>query len=85
MYTEYPEDCIHLKACRRATKILKNHLNAGTRKCNYCCNAYESKDDLIKKQRLYTHEQVEDVKYGACMDGHSGYYPKDLLIEDYIK
>ena len=35
-------------------------------------------------EEMYTREQVEEVKRGACIDGQNGYYPGDLLIEDYI-
>ena len=35
-------------------------------------------------EEMYTREQVEEVKHGACIDGQNGYYPGDLLIEDYI-
>lgn len=33
---------------------------------------------------MYTYEQVEQVKRGACIDGQNGYEPYDLLIEDYL-
>lgn len=35
-------------------------------------------------ERLYTREEVETVKYGACLDGQRGFDPGDLLIEDYV-
>ena len=39
---------------------------------------------ICKKYGLYTREQVERVKCGACYDGRDGYDAGDLLIEDYI-
>ena len=36
------------------------------------------------EERLYTREEVERVKYGACMDGRRGLYPGDILIEDFV-
>lgn len=41
---------------------------------------YRTKDG----ERLYTREEVNRVKVGACEDGQDGYCPGDLLIEDYI-
>lgn len=34
--------------------------------------------------RLYTYDEVRIVKDGACYDGKDGYYPGDLLVEDYV-
>lgn len=41
-------------------------------------------EEICEKYSLYTREQVERVKHGACRDGQSGYSGGDLLIEDYI-
>ena len=35
-------------------------------------------------ERLYTREEVERVKYGACLDGQRGLSPGDILIEDFV-
>lgn len=37
-----------------------------------------------EEERLYTREEVERVKYGACMDGQRGFDPGDILIEDFV-
>lgn len=44
--TDFAEDCIHLKACRRICKFHKIN-NRGCRK-DYC-TAYESLSDFISK------------------------------------
>ena len=44
----------------------------------------EELEAICEKYGLYTREQVERVKYGACRDGQDGYDAGDLLIEDYI-
>lgn len=35
-------------------------------------------------EEMFTRQECEKIKDGACMDGHHGYYPGDLLIEDYL-
>lgn len=42
MNNEYSEDCIHLKACRRLSKIAKSQGKTFTRGCNDNCSAYVS-------------------------------------------
>ena len=74
----YADDCAHLKACRRLSKIAKDQTGKTiTRYCSENCSAYEGGP-------LYTREQVEAVKYGAARDGAEGYSGGDLLISDYI-
>ena len=60
MAEPYAEDCLHLKACRRFSLLLKKNGIIRARGCdpNYC-TAYESKDEY------YTREQVEAVKHGV--------------------
>lgn len=41
-------------------------------------------DTAEETEKLYTREELEAVKRGACLDGQRGYEPSDLLIEDYI-
>ena len=77
--SEFAEDCIHLKACRRLCKMIrKDYKLAFCRRCNENCSAYEP------KQRLYTRDEVTAVMNGACRDGNDGYYPGDVCISDYI-
>ena len=48
---------------------------------------YDAENDVWRTNtgnRLYTYEEVRQVKYGACMDGKDGYDPGDLLVEDYV-
>ena len=75
MKNEYPEDCIHLKACRRLCKIAK----IASRGCNFNCSAYETNE-----VRLYTREEVEKVMRGAAEAGARGYTGGDNLIEDFL-
>ena len=88
MYS-YMEDCLHLKACRRLCKKVKNE-NFGVsvlRGCNEECSAYQpckNEDDRTTSERLYTREEVRAVMHGACRDGLNGIDPYDCLIEDYI-
>ena len=41
-------------------------------------------EEAEEEERLYTREEVERVKYGACMEGQRGFDPGDLLIEDFV-
>lgn len=59
----------------------------------YCfadSEGYESKcipielEEKTEGERLYTYDEVYAVMRGACMDGHRGYYPGDLRVEDYV-
>ena len=86
MRIEYQEDCIHLKACRRLSKRLRAKGITIGRGCNESCTAYETLEEAIKNsdEVYYTYAEVEEVKYGACMDGQRGYYPGDLLVSDYV-
>ena len=80
-YNNYPDNCIHLHACRRICKIYKIQ----NRDCNKECTAYETEQDLIENSKeYYTRNQVEAVLSGACYDGQNGYNAGDLLLEDYI-
>ena len=72
------EDCIHLKACRRLTKISK----CRNRGCNSSCGAYQSLLNFKEENYLYDREQVTKVMIGACYDGSRGC--TDNMIEDYI-
>ena len=75
MYSDYMDDCIHLKACRRLCKIGK----INSRGCNSSCTAYETNE-----VRLYTREEVERVMRGAADAGARGYTGGDNLIEDFL-
>ena len=49
---------------------------------------YATKDDsgcwhTSNGERLYTYDEVRFVKNRACVDGHQGYPPEELLVEDY--
>lgn len=77
----FMEDCIHLCACRRMSKIF-GHIKG--RNCSETCKAYQTIDEIKKEYGLYTEDQVEDVKHGACEAGRLGYSGGDLLIEDFI-
>lgn len=49
--------------------------------------AERRKDDeyiYVSQGEMYSRQECERIKDGACMDGHHGYYPGDLLIEDYL-
>lgn len=78
----------------RKNKFFKDGLN-GRPNYNFCLRDVSSEktillemDDIEREvdddERLYTREEVERVKRGACMDGQRGYYPGDCIIEDYI-
>ena len=75
-------DCIHSKACRRFSKILRSKGLRIGRGCNDTCTAYQSIEDF-KDENFYNKEEVENVMYGANLDGTNGY--TDIIIEDYIK
>ena len=81
---EYQKDCIHIKACRRYSKLLKSKgiLLCFGRGCTDNCTAYESIEDIRDKNKLYTTEEVRKVMHGANYDGVNGY--TDIIIEDYI-
>lgn len=77
--SDYAQNCIHLRACRRLCKIAKQYYKPiNNRNCNEDCSAYEPDEPK------YTYTQVVDVMHGACRDGANGYDPYDLLITDYI-
>lgn len=76
-------DCIHLKACRRYSKILRSKGISIARGCNDTCTAYQSIEDFIDENNFYNKEEVESVMYGANQDGANGY--TDIIIEDYVK
>lgn len=77
----FMEDCVHLCACRRMSKIF-GHIKG--RNCYETCNAYQTIGDIKEKYGLYSEEQVESVKHGACAAGRLGYCGSDLLIEDFV-
>ena len=76
-------DCIHSKACRRFSKILRSKGLRIGRGCNDTCTAYQSIEDFIDENNFYNKEEVESVMYGANQDGANGY--TDIIIEDYVK
>ncbi len=82
-------DCIHLKACRRMSKIARNNGYCIARWCNADCSAYETEEEFYQSAETYvgwyTTEDVKKCIDGACMDGKRGYYPGDLLISDYVE
>ena len=82
------EECIHIKACRRLCKIARGEGKNITRYCSRECSAYEVMDYFLgewaPQYGYYTEDEVEKVKYGACMDGKRGYYPEDILISDFV-
>ena len=76
-------DCKHSKACRRFSKILRSKGLRIGRGCNDTCTAYQSIEDFKDENNFYNKEEVENVMYGANLDGTNGY--TDIIIEDYIK
>ena len=75
MRTEYAEDCIHLHACRRLSKLAEEQFNKKiTRNCNAKCNAYKSGD-------LVTVEDACDVARRLLKDMEYGYSYDDLSVE----
>lgn len=71
---EYMDDCIHLKACRRLTKIAKRDTGRIiTRGCNAQCTAYMTNDDYVEEAALVCERLVADAK--------SGYSEDDLCVE----
>lgn len=75
MGIEYAEDCIHLHACRRLTKIVKDQFGKTlTRLCNEHCKAYQSGD-------LVTVEDACDVARRLLRDMEYGYSYDDLSVE----
>lgn len=75
-------DCIHLKACRRYSKILRSKGISIARGCNDTCTAYQSIEDFKYENNFYSKEEVESVMYGANLDGVNGY--TDIIIDDYV-
>ena len=76
-------DCIHSKACRRFSKILRSKGLRIGRGCNDTCTAYQSIEDLKDENDFYSKEEVESVMYGANLDGVNGY--TDIIIDDYVE
>lgn len=81
---EYMHDCIHLKACRRMSKRLKAAGVSVGRGCNEDCTAYIDEESYASNHGLYTEDEVRICIIGACEDGRNGYFPSDLLIQDYV-
>ena len=79
---EYQKDCIHLRACRRYSKLLKSKGISIARGCTDDCTAYKSIEDFKDENNLYNKKEVNKVMYGANYDGVNGY--TDIIIEDYI-
>ena len=46
-------DCIHLKACRRYSKILRSKGISIARGCNDTCTAYQSIEDFKDENNFY--------------------------------
>ena len=79
------QDCIHLKACRRCSKIARAEGYRGGRGCYSGCRAYQNLEMFIEAtDGLYSYDDCRRIIEGACRDGQSGYSPGDLLVEDYI-
>ena len=80
---EYQKDCIHLIACRRYSKLLKSKGISISRGCTDNCTAYQSIEDFINENKLYTTEEVRTVMHCANNDGVNGY--TDIVIDDYVE
>lgn len=74
MKTEFCQDCIHLKACRRMAKIYKsNGSKFVARGCNEDCSAYLTADEIADKAARVANDLLSDLRYG--------YSPDDLCVE----
>ena len=82
---EYKKDCIHLKACRRYSKLLKSKgiLLCFGRGCTDYCTAYQSIEDFKNENNLYNKKEVNEVMHCANHDGVNGY--TDIMISDYLE
>lgn len=71
-FDKYMEDCIHLRACRRISKILRNDGKTFSRNCTETCTAYVSGDD---EQYVTVRDAVEFARDGApsILSGYSEY------------
>lgn len=75
MGIEYAEDCIHLHACRRLSKLAEAQFNKKlTRNCNVKCKAYKSGELVIV-------EDACDVARRLLRDMEYGYSYDDLSVE----
>ena len=67
-YDNYPQDCIHLKACRRLCKIARNKGIVLGRGCSVDCSAYVAGDvDDLCGDTLYVAVEtaIEYARDGA--------------------
>lgn len=82
MNTEWMDDCLHLKACRRLQKIAKRRYGAYFgRACNKECTAYEK----CSGERTYTEEEVRKIINGTVRDVEYGITdPYDILPSDFV-
>lgn len=77
---EYPEDCIHLHACRRMRVIYKSWKSRG---CTEECSAYQTANEVVKGAEIV--EDIIDAAVKAAVnlinDCACGYSPDDLCVE----
>ena len=81
--SSYEEDCIHLHACRRFSKIVKEKNGGVARICDSeYCSAYENEEMFAEKNELYPHYKVQYAINRATEDALRGY--TDNIVSDYI-
>jgi hypothetical protein len=78
---DYMDDCVHLKACRRFSKMARNKGVKLSRGCGENCSAYEREHD----GRLYTEQEVREIINGTVRDVEYGIHdPYDILPGDFV-
>lgn len=81
-YDNYMDDCIHLKACRRYSKIVKSkEKKCISRGCDDSCSAYETIEDIIDPVVDEYVEAAAGVVDRILSDARSGYSVDDLCVE----
>ena len=70
--TDYAENCIHLKACRRLSKIVKAKNGFVARGCNETCSAFTPDTGetyvTVNEAVKYARDGVQSI-----MDGYGAY------------
>ena len=82
-FNTYEEDCIHLHACRRLSKIVREKKGCVTRFCNSeLCRTYQDVETFAEENELYPHDKVQYAINCSTEDALRGY--TDNLVSDYI-